>query len=102
MFVMISCLFIAALWLPAGKGLTLALLYLMFSCFFCHFPILCPQTGVVHDCIDSCSLPSYLLYFMNMLQDPVWTLSSHVEMVHVSPCLRNVPEQWNAYMVSMR
>ena len=39
---------------------------------------------------------------MNMLQDPVWTLSSHVGMVHVSPSLRNVPGQWNAYMVSTR
>ena len=38
MFVMISCLFIAALWSPAGKGLTLAVLYLMFSCVFVTFP----------------------------------------------------------------
>ena len=35
----LSCLFIAALWLPAEKGLTfLALLYVMFSCIFVTFP----------------------------------------------------------------
>ena len=31
-FVMLSCLFIAALWSPAGKGLTLWLLFVMFNC----------------------------------------------------------------------
>ena len=31
-FVMPSCLFIAALWSPSGKGLTLAGLYVKFSC----------------------------------------------------------------------
>ena len=30
----------------------MALLYVMFSC-FCHFPILCPGSGVVFDCMDS-------------------------------------------------
>ena len=29
-FVMLSCLFIAALWLPEGKGLTSWLLFVMF------------------------------------------------------------------------
>ena len=29
---------------------------------FCHFPILCPGTGVVLDCIDSWYLPSLLCF----------------------------------------
>ena len=43
-FVMLSCLFIAALWSPAGKD--------VFLC-FCHFPMCCPGMGVVLDCINS-------------------------------------------------
>ena len=31
-FVMLSCLFIAAVWSPAGKGLTSWLLFVMFNC----------------------------------------------------------------------
>ena len=31
-FVKLSCLFIAALWSPAGKGLTSWLLFVMFNC----------------------------------------------------------------------
>ena len=42
MFVMFSCLFIVALWSPAGKGLTswlkLALLCVMLYCVFVTFP----------------------------------------------------------------
>ena len=38
-FVMLSCLFIAALWSPAGKGLaSSALLYAMIYCGFVTFP----------------------------------------------------------------
>ena len=37
-FVMLSCLFIAALWSPAGKGLTSRLLFVMFKCDFVTFP----------------------------------------------------------------
>ena len=59
---MLSCQFIAALWSPAGKGLTSWLpLCVMFMC-FCYFPVWCPVSGVVLDCIDFCSLPSYLLF----------------------------------------
>ena len=36
--VMLSRLFIAALWSPAGKGLTSLLLFLMFNCVFVTFP----------------------------------------------------------------
>ena len=31
-FVMLSCLFLAALWSPAGKGLTSWVLFVVFSC----------------------------------------------------------------------
>ena len=51
-FVMHSRLFIAALWLPAGKGLTLLLLFVMSNCGFVTFPFDNPGTGVLLDCID--------------------------------------------------
>ena len=35
---MLSCLYIAALWSPAGKGLTSWLLFVMFNCVFATFP----------------------------------------------------------------
>ena len=38
MFVLLSRLFIAALWSPAGKGLTSWLLFVMFNCVFVTFP----------------------------------------------------------------
>ena len=37
-FVMLSHLFYAALWSPAGKGLTSFLLFVMFYCVFVTFP----------------------------------------------------------------
>ena len=37
-FVMLSRLFIAALWSPAGKELTAWLLFVMFNCIFVTFP----------------------------------------------------------------
>ena len=37
-FVMLSRLFIAALWSPAGKGLTSWLLFVIFNCVFVTFP----------------------------------------------------------------
>ena len=37
-FVMLSRLFIAALWSPAGKGLTSWILFVMFNCVFVTFP----------------------------------------------------------------
>ena len=42
-FVMLLSLFIAALWSPAGKGLTSWVLFVMFNCVFVTFPcgILC-------------------------------------------------------------
>ena len=54
-FVMLSRLSIAALWLPAGKGLTTWLLFTMSNCDFVHFPMWYHGSGVVLniDCIDS-------------------------------------------------
>ena len=51
-FVMLSRLFIAALWLPEGKGLTSWLLYVMLIV-ICYFPFWYPGTGVLLGCIDS-------------------------------------------------
>ena len=52
-FVMLSHLFIAALWSPAGKGLTSWLLFVMFNCVFVTFQCGILGSGVVLDCIDS-------------------------------------------------
>ena len=48
-FLMLSHLFIAALWSPAGKGLTSRLLLVMFIVFL-FFPKLYPGPGMVLDC----------------------------------------------------
>ena len=50
--VMLLRLFIAALWSPAGKGLTSWLLFVMFIV-VCYFPMWYTGSGVVLDCIDS-------------------------------------------------
>ena len=58
--VMLSDLFIAALWSPSGKGWPLgSLVFDVFLCFY-RFPMWCPGLGVVLDGIDSRSLPSSL------------------------------------------
>ena len=46
---MLSHLFIAALWSPAGQGLSSWLLFVMFNCVFFHFPMWYPGSGVVLD-----------------------------------------------------
>ena len=51
-FLMLSRLFIAAMWSPAGKGLTSWLLLVIFIG-FCYFPMWYPGSGVVLDCIVS-------------------------------------------------
>ena len=53
-FFMLMRLFIAALWPPAGKGLTswLSIVCDVLLC-FCHFPMWYPGSDVVLDCIDS-------------------------------------------------
>ena len=65
LFVMLSCLLIAALWSLARKGLTSLLSWICGSLVFCHFTMWCPGSGVVLDCIDSCSLPYSLLCYSN-------------------------------------
>ena len=53
MSVMLSCLFLATLWPPDGKGLTSwRFVCDVFLCFG-HVTIWCPVSGVVFDCIDS-------------------------------------------------
>ena len=59
-FVMLSCLFIAALWSPAGKGLISLLSSVWCFIVFCHFHVWCPGSGVVLDCTAFWSLPPYL------------------------------------------
>ena len=45
MFIILSCLFIAALWSPAGKRVSLGSLVCgVFLC-FSHFPMCCPWSG---------------------------------------------------------
>ena len=50
-FVMLSCLFLAALILPAGERADL--LALVCNVFLCFVTFLYGVPGVVHDCIDS-------------------------------------------------
>ena len=50
--VMLSRLFIAALWSPAGKGLT-SWLFLRYILCFCYIPMWYPGSGVVLDRIVS-------------------------------------------------
>ena len=54
-FVMLSRLFIAALWSSAGKGLASWFLFVMFNCTFVTFPcrILGQVWYTILDCIDS-------------------------------------------------
>ena len=58
--VMLSCLFLAALWSPSGNGLISWLSWFVLLC-FCHFPIWCSGSDVVLGYIDSWSrLPLFL------------------------------------------
>ena len=58
--VMLSCLFLAALWSPAGTGLN-SWLYLRDILFrFCHFPVWFPGSGTTFDCINYWALLSSL------------------------------------------
>ena len=63
-FVLLSCLFISALWSPAGKGLFswLALVCDVYLC-FCHFPMWYPGSGVVIDLSipDLCHLSYFVM-----------------------------------------
>ena len=46
-------LYVDALWLPAGKGLTSLFSLVMSYCDVVAFPLVLPGSGVVLDCIDS-------------------------------------------------
>ena len=63
---MLSSLFIAALWSPAGKGLTSWLLFVMFNCIFVIF--LCGFLGQVRYLIvsipDLCCLSYFYTYIL--------------------------------------
>ena len=64
-FVMFSCLFIAALWSPAGKGLTSWPSFVMFYCVFVTFP--CDNLGqawyLIVSISDLCHLSYFVQYF---------------------------------------
>ena len=64
-FVMLSHLFIAALWSPAGKWLTYWLLFVMFNCYFVTFPY--GTMGQVWYLIVSIPDLCHLSYFPYML-----------------------------------
>ena len=68
--VMVSCMFISALWSPAGTGLPLgSLVCAVFLC-FCHFPMWCSVSGVVLDCIEpNLCLLHYFVILTNIRYD---------------------------------
>ena len=52
-FVILACLFLAALWSPVGKGLSFSSLVCGIFLVFWHFPMWCPGSDVVPNCINS-------------------------------------------------
>ena len=52
-FVVLSCLFLAALWSPAGKRVTLWLSFVLCFLVFMSLSHMYPGSGMVTDCIDS-------------------------------------------------
>ena len=89
--VILSCLFLAALWPPSGKGLTSWLSCMWCFLVFCHFPIWCPGSGVVFDCIDSLSLPSSLL-LANIWQTSLYCLCDLFAPINIMRCKS---QPWN-------
>ena len=77
---MLSCLCNAALRSSAGKGLTswLSIVCDVFLC-FCHFPTWCPGSGVVLDCIDPWSLPSFLIWVFKRIVSSTYLLVENYE-----------------------
>ena len=71
-FLRLSRLFIAALWSPAGKGMTSWLLLVMFNCIFVTFPrgILGQVWYLIVSFPDLCRL-SYLCMLNNVLKNEV-------------------------------
>ena len=76
---MLSRLFIAALWSPAGKGLTAWLLFLPFNCVFVTFP--CGIVGQVWYLIVAIPDLCRLSYFQ--MSEP----NSHKESLCKTPAL---------------
>ena len=68
-FVKLLHLFIAALWSPAGKGLTSWLLFVMFNCSFCHFTcgILGQVWYLLVFILELCRLSYFDILFKNNL-----------------------------------
>ena len=66
-FVMLLRLFIAALWSPAGKGLTFWRLFVMFNCVFVTFP--CGILGLVWYLMVSIPDLCQLSYFNKALKN---------------------------------
>ena len=64
-FFMLSCLFIAALWSPAGKGLTSWLLFVMYNCVCVTFPccILSQLWYLIVSFLDLCPLSYFAIIF---------------------------------------
>ena len=58
-FLSVHCSLVFSCWERAGL---LALLCVMFYSVFVAFQLWCPGSGVVLDCINSWSLPSYILF----------------------------------------
>ena len=65
-FVMLLCLFTAALWSPAGKGLTTWLLFMMFNCVIATFP--CGFLGQVWYLIVSIPDLCHLFYYKSKVK----------------------------------
>ena len=71
----IFCVFIAALRSPAGKDCPLGSLLCEVLLCFCQFPMWCPGSGVLLDCIDSRSLHAHLLsYIMGVCVRTIFSL----------------------------
>ena len=62
-FIMLSCLFIATLWSPAGKGLTSWLSFVMSICVFVTFScgILCQMWYLIVSFPDLCHLSLWFI-----------------------------------------
>ena len=75
-FFMLSRLFIAALWSPAGKGLTSWHLFVMFNCVFVTF--LCGILGQVWYLIVSNPYLCRLFYFAYIFKANIYYMNSNM------------------------
>ena len=71
---MLSSLFVAALWIPSGKGLTSWLLFVLFNCGFDSFP--CGILGQVWYLIVSIPYLCHMSYFYLNLWNSVISMRS--------------------------